>query len=142
MQAVHQLALVLVDPFHLHVENGIHVDVDPILLLQQVGQSNFILLSGQHETLFVRTPRKYAFLSCGHLDLSQRSPDTRMMQENFHPTRLQFINIKRSQEPSLKCQSSPRPSTQALGERGLGRGTRRRLTFQAIKNATLSLITY
>lgn len=38
VQAVEQLALVLVDPLHVHVEHGGRVDFHPVLLLQQLGE--------------------------------------------------------------------------------------------------------
>lgn len=38
VQAVEQLALVLVDPLHVHVEHGGRVNLHPVLLLQLLGE--------------------------------------------------------------------------------------------------------
>lgn len=44
VQAVEQLPLVLVDPLHVHVEHGGRVDLHPVLLLQQHGELELVVL--------------------------------------------------------------------------------------------------
>ena len=44
LQRVHQLALVLVESFHLNVEHRLRIDVDPLILMEESGQLAFFLL--------------------------------------------------------------------------------------------------
>lgn len=51
VQAVEQLPLVLVDPLHVHVEHGRRVDLHPVLLLQQQGELELVVLSRKGRNL-------------------------------------------------------------------------------------------
>lgn len=46
MQAVEQLPLVFVDALDLNVKNGRGVDIDAVVLFQNLGQLQFVLLLG------------------------------------------------------------------------------------------------
>lgn len=50
VQAVEQLALVLVDPLHLHIKHGAGVDLHLVLLLQVCSELQLVLLEGGAET--------------------------------------------------------------------------------------------
>lgn len=49
VQAVEQLPLVLVDPLHVHIEHGGRVDLHPVLLLQQLGELELVVLPRKRE---------------------------------------------------------------------------------------------
>lgn len=51
VQAVEQLALVLVDPFDLNVEHGVGVDLHLVVILQVHGELHLVFLSGSSERL-------------------------------------------------------------------------------------------
>jgi len=51
METVEQLAFVLVDPLHLHVKDGVHVDLDAVLGLDEVGQHVLVALLDVHQPL-------------------------------------------------------------------------------------------
>ena len=53
MKTVHKLSLVLVNPFYLHVKNGVHIDVNAILSLDVICKSDLVLLQMHMVTLIL-----------------------------------------------------------------------------------------
>ena len=49
MQDVQELALVLMETFYLHIEDGSRINVDPIVLLDIFRQPHFILVLDLHK---------------------------------------------------------------------------------------------
>ena len=49
MENVHQLALIFVKPFDLHVENGARVHVNAVILLDVPGEAQLILVLDVHK---------------------------------------------------------------------------------------------
>lgn len=47
MQAVHQLAFVLMNPLDLNIKDGIHIHFNVVLFLYKICQSNLVLLFKQ-----------------------------------------------------------------------------------------------
>lgn len=74
MQTVEQLSLVLVDPLHLYVKDGVRVHLHLAVLLQEGGKLEFVLLKEARvdtcQNVWRRRARRrvrvYLF-DCGHL---------------------------------------------------------------------------
>ena len=96
IQDIHQLSLVLMKPLDLHIKNGSRIDIDAVVFLDVLCQTNLVLVLDVHELLL-----RLLIVSVElHLRNLRKIRDPLVPDMIRHPVREKLITVQK--EPALR----------------------------------------